>query len=250
MLTAYQRQTQRLLQYPAAPQPLYAIADVTDWINIARGQVASEGECVRALGTLTTTIGQRNYNFTAIDIGVPAITGRQAVLHVRSMLYAVGGGFIPVYPKAWEWFSQFHLGTPIPQPGPPQIWAQYGQGGAGLGTGSGASGSLYIDPPPDAAYVLTLDCVCYPIALTDDATIESLPYPWTDAVPFFAAYFALLSAQTGARDADAARKFAAYQEFMSRARRFSNPSQQGPIYAQAQDPTLLAKLGMKQGPGG
>jgi hypothetical protein len=249
VLTQYQTRTQQLLQNPGAPISLYSLTDVNLWINIARGQIASEGECVRFLGSLATVIGQRNYDFSAINVGTPATTGRQAVLHVRNILIQVGSGYLPLYARAWEWFTQFYLGNPATPNGFPAVWSQYGQGGAGLGTGSSASGNIYFDPPPDAAYNLLLDCVCYPINLVDDTTVEAIPFPWTDAVAFFAVYFALLSSQTSARQGDANRIFAAYQEFMSRARRFSNPSQQGPIYAQAQDPTLVAKLGMKQSGG-
>ena len=55
----------------------------------------------------------------------------------------------------------------------------------------------------------------------DSTTPEAIPYLWTDAVPFFAAYYALLSAQAGQRQGDADRMFARYQEFTNRARRFS-----------------------------
>ena len=40
-----------LLQLPAAPTALYDLTSVDRWINIARGQVAGEGECIRAIGT-------------------------------------------------------------------------------------------------------------------------------------------------------------------------------------------------------
>lgn len=250
MLTTYQTRTRQLLQNPSAPVQLYSDPDINSWINIARGQVAGEGECVRFLGALTMVQGQRNYDFSAINVGVAATTGRQGVLKVNSILYSTGAGYLPIYAKSWPWFSQFHLANPAPGQAAPEIWSQYGQGGAGTGTGSAASGSIYFDPPPDFGYTLLLDCVCYPIALVDDSTIEAIPFPWTDAVPFFAAYFALLSSQLGARQADAGRIYGAYQEFMSRARRFSNPEQQGPIYSQAQDPTLMSKLGMKPQAGG
>lgn len=54
MLTAYQQQTQRLLHDPNATY--FSISDITAYINIARGQIAMEGQCIRLLlsgGTIT-----------------------------------------------------------------------------------------------------------------------------------------------------------------------------------------------------
>ncbi len=53
-LTTYQQQTQRLLHDPNATY--FPIADITAYINIARGQIAMEGQCIRQLlsgGTIT-----------------------------------------------------------------------------------------------------------------------------------------------------------------------------------------------------
>jgi hypothetical protein len=53
-LTAYQQQTQRLLHDPNATY--FSISDITAYINIARGQIAMEGQCIRQLlsgGTIT-----------------------------------------------------------------------------------------------------------------------------------------------------------------------------------------------------
>ena len=54
MLTSYQQQTQRLLHDPSATY--FSLADVTTYINLARGQLAMEGQCIRQLlsgGTIT-----------------------------------------------------------------------------------------------------------------------------------------------------------------------------------------------------
>jgi hypothetical protein len=71
---------------------------------------------------------------------------------------------------------------------------------------------------------------------------------WTDAVPFFAAYFALMSAQTNARMADAANMYKGhYNEFMDRARKQSNAGVDRWLYSQAADPAQAAKMGIKAG---
>lgn len=245
MLAAYRTATQGLLQNPGAPTSLYATSDIDRWINTARGQLAGESESIRALGTLSTVVGQRNYNFSSISTGVVATTGIAGVINVRSILYAVGDGYQFVNPRSWEWFTLYHLNNPVPENGVPQVWSQFKQGSAGTSSGSGATGNLYLDPPPDIIYSLLLDCVCYPAALADDSTVEAIPYLFTDAVPFFAAYYAYLSSQTGARQADAARMYGAYKEFYQRARMSSNPSVNRSIYEQSPDQTMIAKLGLK-----
>ena len=251
MLNTYLSDTRNLLQSPGAPTQLYSTANLTRWINIARGQIAGEGECIRVIGTISTVVNQRAYNFSSINTGVAATNGIKGVIHVRRISYDVGqntyglAGQQWMTPRPWEWFSLYNLNNPVPDVGPPATWSQLGQGSAGTGTGSSASGSFYLDPPPDAVYSLNLDCVCYPQALADDTTVEAIPYLWTDCVPFFAAYYAYLSSQTGARQADAERMYNHYKEFLQRARMAANPSVGRWQYEQASDPAQAAKMGLK-----
>lgn len=245
MLTRYITDTRNLLQNPSAPTTLYDPTNLLLWINKARGQVAGEAECCRVNATILTVINQRSYNFSDISLATPATSGIQGVINVRRMLYVVGDGYQFVPPRPWEWFDLYCLNTPVPEPGPPKTWSQYAQGAAGTGTGSSASGSFFIDPPPDLVYILPLDCTCYPIALTDDTTVEAIPYQWTDAVSFLAAYYALMSAQNGARYGDAERLYSHYETWMQRARTQANPSVNRYMYQQAPDPTLINKLGQQ-----
>lgn len=245
MLTAYLNQTRRLLQNPPAPVSLYSDADLTDYINIARGQLAGDGECIRVRATIPTVVGQRPYNFSSLNTGVAATNGVRGAMYVRSMFYGVGDGQKWMTPRPWEWFELYALNNAIPANAVPTTWSQYGQGSAGTSTGSAATGSFYLDPAPDAIYTLYCDSVCYPIALVDNTTVEAIPYLWTDAVPFFAAYFALLSAQTSARQADAERLYGHYETFVQRARKSANPSVLRWQYQQATDPAQMAKLGLQ-----
>lgn len=233
MLTQYITQTQQLLQNPPAPTSLYPVSSLTSWINTARGQLAGESESIRFIASIPTVIGQQTYPFTSISLTLA--TGVQGVINVRNMWYGLNKGQKWVRPRGFEWFSLYELNTVNPQSGPPAIWSQYGQG---------VSGSFYVSPLPDAVYTLYLDCVCYPQALVTDATPEAIPYLWTDAVPFFAAWYALLAAQSAARQADADRMFQRYQDFVNRARRFSTPSTLPGLYPQAPNPLLPAQLGL------
>lgn len=249
-LTLYLTRTKQLLQNPyTAATQLYSDSDLTGWINEGRGQIAGEGECIRVQGTMSTTPDLRFYPFSDINLGTSSLTGVDGAIHVRQISYAVGEGQQFVYPRNWEWFALYNLNNPVPQAGPPYEWSQYKQGAAATnsgGTPSDFSGSFYLDPPPDIAYSLTLDCVCYPIVLTDDNTTEAIPYLWTDAIPYYAAWKALLSSQTSARTQDAERMFNYYTMYMERARKAANPSVNRYLYQQSPDPTMIAKLGMQQ----
>lgn len=249
MLAAYIKQTRRLLQLPGTNSTsLYQDSDITDWINIARGQVAGEGACVRAIGTISTIVGQRNYRFQDVDTGFSPVTGVQGIINISSMSYTIGSGELWMTPRPWPWFTLYELNTAVPLSGPPRTWAQFGQGAApsGIINTTINGGSFYVSPLPDDVYQLNCNSVCYPIPLSDDTTVEALPYYWTDAVPFFAAYFALLSAQTNARMADAAQMYKGhYNEFMDRARKQSNPDVNRWMYQQSGDPAQGPKMGIK-----
>ena len=220
-LNAYLSRTQALLQNPSAPTSLYDPALLIIYINEARVQLAGESESIKVIGTFTTSPNNQGpYPWSSITlIGATAVQG---VLDVRMLRYTVLGGQAPVAPRPWPWFQQYDLG--VAGGGPPIEWAQYGEG---------VNGTLYIFPPPDTAYPISADCICYPIPLADDTTIEAIPALWTTAIPYYAAYLALLQAQTGARAADAEKMFALYQLFVQRARRFVTPDVLPMQYPQA-----------------
>jgi hypothetical protein len=251
LLTAYLTATRSLLQLPGSNSTsLYSDTDLTRFINTSRGQVAGEGQCIRAHGTISTVIGQESYNFSSINIGIPAVTGVQGVIQIQSMHCVAGIGQLWMTPRPWPWFSLYNRNNAVPVQAQPTEWAQYGQGAAPSGVANTqiGGGTFYVSPTPDDIYQLNSNNVCYPIPLVDDTTAEALPYFWTDAVPFFAAYFALMSAQTNARMADAAQMYKGhYNEFMDRARKQSNPDVNNWIYSQAGDPAQAPKMGISKG---
>lgn len=253
MLTAYLAQTRRLLQLPGSQSTgLYADSDLTYFINVARGQIAGEGECIRVMATIPTVPAQQTYQFGSAVLGTPAITGVQGIINIRSMSYQVGQGALWMTPRPWPWFSLYELNTPVPSSGPPTVWSQFGQGAApsGVANTSINGGSFYLSPIPDDVYTLNLNSVCYPQALAFDTDVEALPYFWTDCVPFFAAYFALMSAQTNARMAEAANMYKGhYEEFMDRARKQSNASTNRWQYDGAGDPAQGPKMGIAKAGG-
>ncbi len=282
MLDQYLAITRGLLQNPAAPTSLYSDSDLTTYINLARGQVAGEGQCIRQYTTAPVVQGQRQVLFSAISPFGPGIAG---VINVRTIWRTIPSGIAPgnlvviwttasgavmnwvtatgapmtwtipdvivsfsgqvwMTPRSFEWFSLYELNNAAREQGPPTKWAQLGQGAGNAPYGTVGGGSFWIDPEPDGNYTLAMDAVCYPANLVDDTTPEAIPYLWTDAVPYYAAYMAYLSSQSPARQADALRMFQIYQEFAARARRFSTPGVLPGQNPQQPDPVMVGRLGL------
>jgi hypothetical protein len=224
-----------------------------------RGQLAGQSGCIRRTGTLTTVIGQRNYLLSGIAINNDAGSSDTSVagaLNVRAIQYGVGTGMAWMSPRPWQWFELYHLNNPVPPSGPPKLWSRRMQGSAGVnaitnfGAGTIDTGTFLIDPLPDLPYALTIDCTCYPIALAADADVEAIPYQWTDAIPFGAAWMALLGAQTGQRMAEAEKYFQYFQQYIQRARDSDTPEVLKGQYEQQQNITLPGQLGVSMGKGG
>lgn len=234
-LTRYQQITRRLLGNDQT-FARFNDADLKDWINIARGQVAAEGECIRARGTLAVNTPSQEYAFTAISYSNAAIHG---TINARMLTYNLPGtsGDVRMTAREWEFFNTFVLAKPIPTAGPPGIWAQLGQG---------ASGTLWLNLL-DGPYTVHVDGVCYPIDLVDDSTAEAVPYLWTDAIPYYAAYMAFI---TASNQEAAQAMFQVYQQFVARARAFATPSVLPHQYAQAPDLQMAGRLGIVSRAGG
>ena len=297
-LTAYEKQTQRLLHDPNAQA--YSLADLDVYINIARSQVAIEGECIRALlsggtvtalaigvtgtgytaptvvftgggaqatalatqaggsiasvalvtggwgyipatsltvtvsdptginATLTPTVNNAATTVTGLEIiqfatlnglltawnsAAPqqgAVVGASQVIKVFSVACNQSGTYKPMLTeKIWSEFQAYLRIYSNTQQNYPIYWAQYGQG---------VNGSLYLFPWPSQPLQLDVDVCCTPIDLATNSTPEAIPYPWTDAIPYYAAYLAY---ENSSRKEDADRMFKMYTMFMKRGRAYS-----------------------------
>lgn len=69
----------------------------------------------------------------------------------------------------------------------PAVWAQYGQG---------VQGSVYLNPIPSQIMQMEWDCYCLPEDLNGDEDPEFIPYPFTNAVPYYAAWWASIPMST------------------------------------------------------
>lgn len=159
-------------------------------------------------GVSQTYVGQEVYPFAAVTPGLAfSGSGILEILQVNSVSLIWGTfRYTPTHLGFSKYQAQvrnYSAGGYLGQPG---ISAQFGQGDAG---------SLYLYPVPDQSYAMEWDCFCLPVPLLDDSTVEAIPYPWTEAVPFRAAYYALSGKQ---RFADADRMWKESERFLKNAR--------------------------------
>ena len=128
--------------------------------------------------------GQEIYPFSSVDIS--SLSGVDSIFMIKSIsiLYSNYRYSLPCYA-----FSEYQAKLrryPLNYQWVPVCCSQFGQG---------ASGSFYVYPKPGAAYQYELDCFLIPSDLTTDSSVEAIPLPWTEAVPYMAASLAFLELQ-------------------------------------------------------
>lgn len=156
-------------------QPVLTITDPT-------GSGASATPVVKFLNTLNR--GQEVYNFRDVDLSqFPGVKSVYAVKSV-SIIYSNYRYSVPVY--AFSVYQSMIRQYPFQYQYVPTFGSQYGQG---------ADGSFYMYPLPSQTYQLEWDCFCLPQNLIDDQSVEVIPEPWNDAIPYFAAHLAYLGIQ-------------------------------------------------------
>lgn len=129
-------------------------------------------------------VAQEVYNFSSFDFsGNPGVG---ACYFVRSvaLIYSNYRYVLPMY--AFSVYQAYVRQYPFQYQYVPTFASQFGQGTAG---------SLYLYPLPSQTYQFEVDCMCLPLDLSDNLSVEALPDPWTDAVPFYAAHLAYLELQ-------------------------------------------------------
>ncbi len=128
--------------------------------------------------------GQEVYNFSDVDISM--FPGTESVYMVRSVsiLYSAFR-----YSLACYSFSVYQARI--------RQWAQQWQYVPGVcgQLGQGVAGSLYMYPIPSQAYQMEWDCQFLPSPLITNLSVEAIPDPWTEAVPYFAAHLCYLELQ-------------------------------------------------------
>lgn len=207
MLNTYISDTQDLLNDSSGQ--FFRIPRVISYINKARRRIAAASGCLRIVPPGTMTVpGQEIYPVAAFtSLAQKYLPGVQSILFVRSISIGiggtwqngeiVGGSWKPMWKRIpWSDFEarlriygRTFYGT-ISDPG---WWAQMGQGD---------SAQIYLAPIPSMSAPMELDLQCIPAPLNTDDDPEPIPYPWQDAVMYWAGMLMLLQQQR-AQDAQA-----------------------------------------------
>jgi hypothetical protein len=161
-LSGYITQTRRLLHDVNAN--FWTNAELTDYINDGRGHLVQDTGCNRVLQSYTLAQG-----VNTIDV-------------LNVILYW-GNTRIPLAYLPWTDFNaqlrywQTYTGRPVG-------FSMYGPK------------KIYISPTTDQSYQAEFDTVVLKDPLTDADPVETLPSPFTEAVPFYAAYLAKYQEQS------------------------------------------------------
>lgn len=185
--------------------------DNTTTVSFTGGGQSVAATATANINCLNTVANQEVYTFAAANTYARLTSGVDSILFVESV--AVSWGALKPMLDQWNWndLQAYVRSYPIIA-GQPAMWAQFGQG---------EGGSMYIQPVPTTALPMDWNCICTPIDLVDDSTAEAIPYPWTDAVPYFAAYLAFMNSR---RPEEARNMFDIFTNRMMRARSFSEPT--------------------------
>ena len=205
MLAAYINEVQGHLNDTQGQ--FFTLPQLTAFINRSRRRIAAVSGCIRVVPPQTTTIpGREVYPFSEwrslIQVACPQA---QSILACRSLAVGIGGrweqdpdGIWSIQKGTWkplwkrivwtDFQARFRIygGTFYGTISSPGWYSQYG---------SGPLGALYLAPIPSIASPLEVDLTLVPSPLLTDDDIEPIPYPWVDAVSYWAACLAFLQQQ-------------------------------------------------------
>jgi hypothetical protein len=205
MLAAYITELQNHLN--DADGQFFRRPTLTNYINRARRRIAAVSGCLRVVPPGAMTIPMKEiYPFTRWQALVEEICPQaESILACRSLAIGIGGSWTqdtdgdwsvsngswkPLWKRLiWTDFqARFRIygGTFIGTISSPGWWAQYG---------AGPLGALYLAPIPSIAAPMEVDLTLIPKPLLTDDDIEVIPFPWSDAVSYWAATLAYLQQQ-------------------------------------------------------
>lgn len=181
-------------------------------VTIASGNVLATA----TISPVNVTIpGQEVYTFSSLTPLVATSGSGVESIHQVTSISLLWGTFR--YTLAWTSFSKYQALVRSYSQGYqyiPAVFSQFGQG---------VNGSVYLYPIPNSVYQMEWDCCCLPTPLASDSDPEVIPFPWTQAVPYYAAHLALETIQTAAAAQRAEQRFQQFERHMKRARVFNAP---------------------------
>lgn len=186
---------------------------VTATVSFSGGDGSGATATANLSSFLHTVVSQEVYDFaTASAVIQDQEEGAFEVVGVQTVAVSWGASKPVLRQYPWSAFQAYLRSVNIVSQNYPSIWAQYAQG---------VRGSVYLFPIPATLAQMEWDCYCTTADLVDDESIDLIPYPWTEVVPFYACYYAYLNAQRGD---DAQRMLADYKRLVIEGRMGSTPA--------------------------
>ena len=173
-LSGYITQTRRLLHDVNAN--FWTNEELTDYINDGRNTLVRDSGCNRVLQNHTVPYNVETVSFSDLPEG-------NKTVDVLNVILYWGNSRIPLSYFPWTNFNaqlrywQNFTGRPV-------AFSMYGPK------------KLFIGPKPDQAYEMEFDTVVLVDPLVNGNDVDPLPTPFTEAVPFFAAYIAKYQEQS------------------------------------------------------
>jgi hypothetical protein len=146
----------------------YTDSELTDYINAARVRLVRDTGCLRTYQTSSVIANQEIILTASLPNGV-------STLDVLTLNLIFGNTRTALQYLPWTDFNarlryyQNYTGRPI-------AFSMYGQT------------SIYLGPIPDQTYVIELDTVVLPVALTPLSPTEVIPDPYTSPIAFYACH--------------------------------------------------------------
>jgi|ERR1700681_260146 len=127
---------------------------------------------------------QEKYSFSDIDVSM--FPGVDSVYSIRSVsvIYSNYRYSLPMY--SFSTYQAKIRNYPFQYTYVPAFCTQFGQG---------SDGSFFMYPIPSQIYQVEFDLFCIPQDLIDNQSVDVIPAPWDDVVPYFAAHLAQLELQ-------------------------------------------------------
>lgn len=127
---------------------------------------------------------QEQYPFSGINVSI--FPGVESVYSIKSVsvIYANYRYSLPMY--SFSVYQSMIRQYPFQYTYVPTFCSQYGRG---------TDGSFFAYPWPSQAYQWEFDSFCLPQDLTTNQSVDVIPQPWSDVVPYFAAHLAYLELQ-------------------------------------------------------
>lgn len=150
-------------------------------------------------------LGQERYPLSSFDFSGNPGVGSAYYVRSIAIIYSNYRYVIPIY--AFSVYQAYIRQYPFQYQYVPTFASQFQQG---------VNSDLFLYPLPSQTYQFEVDCLCLPQDMIDNRSVEAIPDPWTDAVPFYAAHLAYLELQDFNR---AQGYLAMYEKF---AQNFSN----------------------------